>query len=269
MKKLLIKAVTGTMLTSVLTSTSVYAHDACNASLEAGFSLNKIGLEFLDEHDNTLYKITDDRTLIVDGQSVDLSPYQQVLVRDYSTSIRAMVPQVKTIAIEGVNLAFNALLGEGNELGSQLTDELFNIRKEISDRFSVNQGFTIGSNGFEGGDYLGDEFESRIERVVEQTLMNSMGSLLVAMGKEMILSAGDTKTFEKRMEKLGDNLAQQMEVRAEKLEHQAEDLCLAAVRIDQVEERLKIRIDELSNFDVISTKNHHQYNHSDKNNELM
>ncbi len=276
MTTLLTKTVTATMLASVLTSTSLYAHDSCNVNLDAGFSINKTSLEFLDDNDKTLYKINGDQELIIDGESIDLTSTQQALVNDYSTSIRAMVPEVRAIAIEGVdlavegvNLAFNELLGEGNDLGADLTEELLAVREEVSTRFSAEHGFTIGADGFEDGDFLGEEFEERIESSVEKAVMNSMASLLVAIGQEMIFSGGDTDAFEARMENFGDNLEQQMEARAEKIEHKAEELCLAAVKIDQIEEQLKASIDELSGFDVISTKRNHDDEHHNDSNQLM
>lgn len=272
----LINTLTAGAIISALTTTSVSAHDSCNVNLDAGFSINQTAIEFLDDQDKSLYKIVNDNTLMVAGNEVALSSSQQALLTDYSTSIRKVVPQVQTIAIEGVdlaidgvNLAFNELLGQGNDLGAELTQELTIVRQEIDSRLSVEQGFTIGANGIENGDFLGDEFEQRIESVVEKAVMNSMGSLLVAIGQEMLFSGGDTDAFEARMESFGENIEQQMELRAEKIEHKAEKLCLAVVEIDQLEEQLKSSIEELANIDVISTKQNHNDDHQSNDNQLM
>lgn len=250
---------------SMLTSTSLYAHDDCDIELDAGFTLNETTLAFFndrkaaDSHNRVLYKIYNDHTLSVGGQEIELNDQQQALVTQYSTSIREMVPQVRTIAIEGVdlalegvNLAFNELLGEGNNIGSELTQELSSLRDEVATRFTVEHGITIDENGEE---ILGKEFEQRIESVVEKAVMNSMGSLLVAMGQKMLLSEGgeDGDSFESKMESFGERMANEMESRAEKIEIKADALCLAAIDIDRIEEQLKSSIPALKKIDVIST----------------
>jgi hypothetical protein len=262
---------------SILPSTSLYAHDNCDIELDAGLTLNETTLEFFndsgitDNDKKVLYKIYNDQTLIVGGQEVELNDQQQVLVTQYATSIRAMVPKVRKIAIEGVdlalegvNLAFNELLGEGNNVGAELTQELSSLRDEVATRFTVEQGITIDENGEE---ILGKEFEQRIESVVEKAVMNSMGSLLIAMGQKMLLSDdnSDGNTFETKMESFGERMENEMEARAEKIEYKADALCLAAVDIDRLEEELKFSIPALKNINVISAT----FNRKEEGRRLM
>jgi len=255
---------------ATLSSTSVYAHDdSCDVNLNAGFSIDEGRIEFLDEENNSLYKIMNDEKLIVSGEHIDLTSNQQLLVHEYSTNIRALVPEIKSVAIEGVdlaleavNLVFTELLGEGNNVGDELTQELSSLKEEVSTRFSIADGFTIGADGLNGDELLGDEFEERIETVVETAVMNSMGSLLVALGQEMLFSGGDTDAFETKMESFGENIEHEMENRAEKIERKAEKLCIAIVEIDELEEQLKASIKPLANIDVISTKINHSDEHS-------
>lgn len=255
---------------SIFLSTNLYAHDACDIELDTGFTLNETTLEFFNPSENTenkkqvLYKIDNDHSLIVHGQKIDLNGHQQALVTKYSNSIRAMVPQVRTIAIEGVdlalegvNLAFNELLGEGNNVGAELTQELSTLRDEVATRFTAKHGFTISENGingkgFTGEEILGKEFEQRIESAVEKAVINSMGSLLVAMGQEMLFSGGESNGLETRMESFGESIADEMELRAEKIERKAEALCAAIADIDKLEEQLKASISPLANINVIS-----------------
>ncbi len=256
---------------ATLSSASVLAHDSCDVELEAGFNINENSIEFFSEKSkNTLYKIDNDETLIVDGETIDLDDEQQALVIQYSTSIKAMVPQVRTIAIEGVdlalegvNLAFNELLGEGNDVGADLSYELSKLKDEVSSRFTLEHGFTIGEDGLDNDELLGDEFEQRIESAVEKAVMSSMGSIMMAVGQEMISSGGDSNAFETRMENFGENIEHEMETRAEKIEIKANKLCIAAVEIDKLEEQLKISVEPLADINVISAhyneriSNHH------------
>lgn len=271
------KSMIAATIMTTLASGTVLAHDSsCNVELDTGFSINKSTIAFLDKHDEAIYKIIDNDVLIVSGEQIELNDSQQQLVHDYSTSIRAMVPEIKTIAIEGVdlavegvNLAFNELLGEGNDIATELTHELSLVREEVSTKFSEEHGFTIGENGINDGEFFGEEFEERIESVVEKAIMNSMGTLLVAVGQEMLFSGGDTDAFETRMENFGEDIEHQMEARAEKIEEKAEALCEAALEIDRLEEQMKLNIEELSTINVISTSTKHTSEHEDTSNQLM
>jgi len=257
---------------SVFLSKSLYAIDSCDVELEAGVTINESSIEFFDpdKEKQTLYKI-DDNNLIVDGDYVALDDEQQALVEEYSSNIRAMVPQVRNIALEGVdlalegvNLAFNELLGEGNNVGADLTQELSSLKDEVSTRFTVEHGFTIGENGLDNDDLLGDEFEQRIESAVENAVMGSMGSLLVALGQEMMFSGGDTDAFETRMESFGENIEHEMESRAEKIELKAERLCLQVLEIDKIEDQLQASIESLENINVITVKHSSDSQYDDK-----
>lgn len=255
---------------SLLASSSVFAHDSCNIELDAGIKISKQAIEFFqgDEEDRTsLYKIVNNETLYVNGKQISLTSGQQSLVTEYSTSIRAVVPEVKNIALEGidlavdgVNLAFNELLGEGNSVGEDLTFELGKLRKELDARFSTDGGFYIDENGMDIDEVFGEEFETRIEQVVEEAVMHSMGSILVAVGQELLFSGGDMDSFETRMESFGHQIEHEMETRAEEIEEKAQELCHSVVKIDQLEEQLKAEISELEDFDILVVDNDYHDN---------
>ncbi|MCO4798674.1 MAG: YggN family protein [Colwelliaceae bacterium] len=248
----------------LLSTTSAFAHDtsfsseSCDVELNAGLRINKNLIEFT-KNDKSLYQIIDNETLIVNGEKISLDSSQQSLVSEYSTSIRSVIPEVKEIAVdaieiavEGVNLAFNELLGEGNELGEELTTQLHLIRDEVDQRFDSEKEFYIDENGNLDDDFFGEEFEQRIETVVEETIQNSLGSLLIAVGQEMLFSGGDMDAFETRMENFGEQIEHDIETRAEKLEERGNELCHSVYNIDRLETQLSQQINELSDFDVIS-----------------
>lgn len=250
----------------LLTSTATLAHepsspsfssDSCNVELNGGLSINASEIEF-SKNKKALYKIINNETLLVAGNEISLSANQKSLLRSYSTSIRTMVPEVKNLAIEGidlasdgVNLAFNEFLGEGNDLGQTLTTELINIRNEIEQKFNEEHGFYVDEDGFGGDEFFGEEFEKRIEGVVETALEESIGTLLIAVGQEMLFSGGDMQAFETRMQNFGEQIEHEMENRGKGLEVKAEALCQSALKIDQLEEKLRIEIPELSDFNLI------------------
>jgi len=260
-------------LLSVFISKALYAHDSCDVELDAGVTINKSSIEFFDPDKNkqSLYKIDNDNNLIVGDNYVSLDDEQRALVKQYASNIRAMVPKIRKIALEGVelalegvNLAFNELLGEGNDVGADLTQELSSLKEEVATRFTVEHGFTLGENGLDNDELLGNKFEERIESAVEKAVMGSMGSLLMALGQEMMLSGSDTNDFETRMESFGENIEHEMESRAKKIEQKAEGLCLEVVEIDKIEEQLKESIESLENINVITVKSFRAHEDDDK-----
>ncbi|WP_448213853.1 DUF2884 family protein [Colwellia sp. MEBiC06753] len=248
----------------LLLSTPLMAHDintdACDVNINAGVKINSQTLSFYKD-DRQLYQIIGAHQLIVDGEEVSLSASQEKLVNDYSTSIRAVVPQVKSIAIEGislategVNLAFNELLGEDNDIGRELTEELNKMSAEIDKHFSVERGIEFNEDGFVGEDIFGEDFEQRIEDTVERAVQSSMGSLLMAVGREMMFSGGDMEAFETRMENFGSQIEQQMETRASAIEAKADEVCLSVLAIDQLESAMQREIPELAEFNLIEVR---------------
>jgi len=250
--------ITAALILTSSAATTAMAHDSCQIDFYGGVTINKSSVAF-SQHNKPLYKIVDDELLYVKGEAVSLSSSQQALVTQYSQDIKAIVPKVKRVAlegvdlaVEGVNLAFDELLGKGNNLGRDLTESLTEIRDEVDQNLNLAEGITIDESGFSGENILGDNFEARIESVMEDAVRNSIGTLLVAIGQEMLFSGGDMDAFETRMETFGEQIEHEMESRAEVLEVQAEALCADLQDIDQLEDRLTAEIDELSEFNLLS-----------------
>ena len=252
-------------LTVSLASSAAFAHESCNVDLSVGFTINTSSIEFLQEdseHDGkqrSLYKIIESKKLLIDSQNIELTDTQQVLLQKYDEKIRQLVPQVKSVAIEGVdlavdgiNLAFNGLLGEGNSVAADLPKELTLIREHVIANLSIEKGISVGVDGLASEELLGKDFEQRIESAIEKAVLNSMGSIMVAVGKQMMSADDDGQNFETRMEKFGDTIEQEMTVRSAQIEKKAQALCLSIAKVDMLEEQLKTEIEPLASINVFT-----------------
>jgi hypothetical protein len=246
--------------TSSFASNASFTNDSCDVDISGGIKITPSEIEF-SKNKKQLYKIVNNEMLFVYGQQINLSYSQQSLVTDYSNSIRATVPEVKHIALDaidlasdGVNLAFNELLGEGNDIGAEITLQLSEIRKEVNEGFEKGNEISFDEDGFSGNEFFNEGFEQRIESAVESTVQNSIGSLLIAVGQQMLFSGGDMDTFETRMESFGERIEQEMESRGEEIEKRGEALCQSVVAIDALEDQLTQDIDELEDFNMLSTQ---------------
>lgn len=252
-----------TALVLVSTSTFVYSSPfssgSCNVGVNGGVRISQSEIEFL-KNDNHLYKIVNNSSLIVDGNEISLTTSQQSLVSQYSNDIRSLIPQSKDLATdalalasEGVNLAFNELLGEGNTLGKDLSVHFNEISNEIENNFLANKVIHFDEKGFSKGDFFGDDFEQRIEEAVEETVQNSIGSLMIAIGQELLFSGGNIDAFETRMKSFGERIGHEMETRSAEIEKQANGLCESLSKIDNLEEEMKQHISEISTFNLLTT----------------
>ena len=254
-----------TLMVSALTvSSSAYAYQSCNVNLSAGFTINTNAIEFIsdgesNENKRSLYKIVGGKKLYIAEQAFTLSTTQQTLVKEYDAKIRHLVPQVKTVAIEGidlavdgVNVAFNGLLGEGNNVAADLTKELTLIRQQVARNLSIDNGISIGVEGLESESLLGKDFEQRIESVVQKAVINSMGSILMSMGQQMMAAEGSDQSFETRMENFAQSIEDEMTARSSIIEKKAQSLCASITELDALEEQLKTSIKPLSTINVFT-----------------
>ncbi|MBU2869912.1 DUF2884 family protein [Colwellia sp. E2M01] len=253
---------------SVALSSTVFANQSCDVELSTAVNIDSNKTEFTqeatsNEKAHTLYQIDNGTKLSVAGKTITLTAEQQAIVSQYDKDIRQLVPQVKKVAIdgidsaiEGVNAGFNGLLGNGNKLVNDLTTELVLIRSQVENNLSIEKGIFVGTDGIEGEDILGKDFEQRIKSSVQNAVVNSMGSILMAIGQQMMFDNGQGGTFDTRVKKFTDNIEQEIATRTEKIEQESNMLCPKIINIDVLEWKLKTNINALANINVFTvTKN--------------
>ena len=82
-----------------------------------------------------------------------------------------------------------------------------------------------------------------------------MGSILVALGSELMGSGGDMQAFEERMENMGAQIEEKVELHANALEKRANSLCDNFADIAKQEEKLVMQVPELKGYQLFSFKN--------------
>lgn len=244
----------------LLTAGAAVAHDSCNLELDAGLRISEDSIEFYAA-DKPSYKIVADRQLVVNGQNLKLTPEQQDAVTRYAEAIRAAVPEVHSMALGGIDLAieaitltFDNLLGEKNQVSAQLTTELNNAKSDVNRYFTSGRPISLNRANEDTPDFLGKQFETRIERIVETSVQNSIGSIMIAVGKEILASGGNMQAFEDRMNKFGEQMELQMNAKAAGLEGQGRKLCGTMQLVDAYEEELKLAVPAVQTFNLFRVK---------------
>lgn len=242
---------------------SVAAESSCQVNLDSGVRISAAAIEFY-EGDKTLYRISGDQQLWVDGKALTLSAEQRQLVSDYAGNLRALVPEVKdltlgavAIAQEAAVLVIDEFIGQDNKVSRQLSAELTHVKGDIEHYFSTREPISFDEQGNGSLDVLGQHFETRIARIVETSVQDSIGSFALAMTKEIFSSAGNMEKFEQRMNRFGEQMEARMQTRAAAMEQRGQALCALVVDIDEQEENLKMAIPALQKFNLINVEGVH------------
>jgi len=242
-------------------TTCVQARNACDVELEGGLRITNAALEFT-EGDHTRYKILNDQALIMNERAVNLNPKQQLLVKQYASGIRALVPEVHQLTIDGVDLAsqamdlvFQELLEPDNKTAQKVHTEFLLLKNDIEKGFASGKPININQKGLQDNDYLGMDFETRISKIADASGREISWNLIKSLGAAIFSSDDKRGDFETRMNKFGDRMEREMNARAGKMEQLGSIVCASVAALDRKEEELKLSITEINSFNLIKLKN--------------
>ncbi|WJG09891.1 YggN family protein [Aliiglaciecola sp. LCG003] len=245
--------------TSLVLCSSLALANECNVNIEGNVSLVNEVLTITTD-DNDVIAIQGGEQLYVNGKSVELTSQQYEWMSNYYQGVYRAVPEVASIAIEGVAIAstavtevFGGLLGADSRAIDDINLKLDEISQKIKYNFYAADGsIQLDSTRFSDGEIFGPQWEEEFSDAVEEVVTSSIGHLMIALGTQMLFSDDDSGDFEQRMETFADDIEQKVEAQAAVLEKRADALCLQLADIDFAENNLQKSVAELSGLDVIS-----------------
>ena len=245
------------LLTSLLFSTSAMAHNECNVHVDQQVSLENrvLTVRFADDQELKM----NGQTVTLNGQTLSLTASQQADAQGYYQGFMHAAPATADIALDAIGLAgeavakaFGEISGEDSDLVEDISAEFNELRNEMHQRFYDDNGnVRFSFNDMDNGDFLGAEFEEEFEERIESVVERSVGGLLMAIGSQMLFGDG-MDAFEARMEKFGEDMEKQMEARADQIELRANELCESLASVDEYETRLSESVDGLSELNVLT-----------------
>jgi hypothetical protein len=252
---------------SLVLSSTAFAHDSnfninsenCAVSFQNDVRISN-NLLTIENKTNQQLKITSAGQLYLDGNEVALNANQQYAITQYQSALRQELPKVADIALDAVKIAGVALEEVGNAFGLSSLDDMNDLMDELSvevkDTFYRQGDFVMGEKSFNEFDTtLENKFEARMEEAIKSSMMESIGSLLVTIGSEMLSSGGDMNEFEARMEKMGQNIEEKVELQAKGIEERADKLCEDFTKLATMESELAETIPQLSDYKLFTIKN--------------
>jgi hypothetical protein len=217
------------------------------------------------ENSKTVVQINGENQLFVEGRELILTPEQEQLIGQFSLGIREQVPEIVSIAIEGVdiglkavNKAIGSLTGENSASQQKIQTKFDELKWRIRTRFNQSaNNYYIAPQDFADFD---DIFTGEFEQEIEEIISDSIGTILLAVGEAMISDNDSSRsgeqrlsTFDDRIETMGKDLELGISASANALEKKAEQFCLKLSELDKIESEIHLSIKQLTQFNLIET----------------
>lgn len=234
------------------------AHAQCEFEVDANLRIDAERIVIEDRELGSVV-IREAGALAIDGRDVDLDADQREAVDAYATRLRTVVPAVVELAVDGVEIGvtavsevFAALLGD-DELPVAMRETLAEVRTKVDAGLGRRDDvWYVNRDGIQG---LDEALES-VEPAIEKAVAESVGALLIALGRRMNEEDGSLdermNSFGERMAGLGDEIEARVERDAEGLESKAEGLCAQFEALATREDEMKARVPELERLVVLA-----------------
>ncbi|WP_350432797.1 YggN family protein [Shewanella sp. H8] len=227
--------------------------EKCNVTLNYDVTVEPTNLQISD-NGTEKYRVELGQ-LYVDGKKVTLNDKQQLLLTQYSDELSRQLPDVidlvadvVSMASQAVNMALTPIFGDAT--GSQIDKLTSGIQKRI-DTMAYQQGdkFYLGSTDSSIEHAFNEEFEQEIEQMVT----NSMGSLMMTLGSQIMSSEGGSfeekmNAFSVKMDNVGKDIEQQLESQSQGLELRANKICDNFEGLLVLENQVRQAIPELAPY---------------------
>ncbi|MEO2268928.1 YggN family protein [Pseudoalteromonas sp. YIC-656] len=237
------------------TNSISFGSEQCNIEFKNDVRIDPQRIEITNEQNQHL--VFEHGELSIDGKSVELNDQQQQALTNYADNVRTYMPEVAQIALDGVKIAGVAIEEVGTAFGIQSSDALTELVEQIGvnieHTFYQNGAFVMGKKTFEQlGNDIENQFDEDFERAMEQAVLQSIGSVFIALGSELIGSGGNMDEFEQRMERLGEQVEQRVELQAANIEKRADALCVSFTELAAQEQQLIGMVPELKDYQLLS-----------------
>jgi hypothetical protein len=258
----MLKILSPLLLISVFSFNS-YA-EQCSVHFNYGVIIDPNHIRMID-HGKTVVQVNGNTQLFVEGQEIELNSEQQQLISQFSNGIRDQVPEIVSIAIEGVdiglkavNTAIGSLTGENSASQQKIQAKFDELKWRIRTRFNQSaNNYYIAPQDFADFD---DIFTGEFEQEIEEIISDSIGTILLAVGEAMISDNSNSRggerrlsTFDDRMETMGKDLELEINANTNALKIKAEQFCFNLTKLDEIESKVDDSIKQLRKFNLIET----------------
>jgi hypothetical protein len=223
-------------------SSTAWAHHnniSCDLHSDYSLSLTPDALRFQRDDASTRIELRQG-ALLVDGRAVTLSPADRERLQSFEKELRAMMPEVRAIALEAVDIAYTAVAHVLRAFAEDSASAERSIARMETEHAKARQKIEQGM----GAPFFDDrEFEKMVESTVATVVPEIVGDVTAAALKAAF--SGDehaVQELERKAERMEKEIERDVEKRAEGLEHRADQLCPRLTELDRIESSLELRL---------------------------
>lgn len=223
--------------------------DQCRVGTDYDVLVQPGGIRFERNDGKPAQVFMHDGALRIDGRDVAVSAADAARLREYEGQVRSLLPEVASIARDGVDIGFDALttvvasFAEDPAERSRLTDDLNREHR---------QALADVENGLGHGVWR----QHSMENLMENQLGDGVSTLVSTVTAKAVKAAlsGDQRqvaALEARADTLDRSIDQQVDARADKLGDRAQALCPRLVRLDQLQQQFEFRLTDGSRLALV------------------
>jgi hypothetical protein len=230
-------------------------HEHCSFGTEYDVLVQPDGITFERDEGTPGRVFMHDGALRVDGREVAVSAGDAARLREYEGQVRSLLPEVASIAREGVDIGFDALttvvatFADEPAERSRLTAELNTKHK---------QALASIDNGLGHGVWRKHGVEDLMENQVGGAV-STLVSTVTAKAVKAALSGDQSQVaaLEARADSLDKAIDKEVDARADRLGTRAEALCPRLARLDQLQQQFQFRLKDGARLALVDRQNDH------------
>ena len=220
----------------------------CNIESDYEFSQQGRTLVFSRDASPGKRILIQDGRLIVDGRELALSTGDKQRVDQFENEMRLLIPQVKHVSTEAVDMAFTALIevsqAFNGEHDNPTVKKLQNARIEL--RHSIAKDPAL---------FINKDLDDKVIDPILSDFVPDLVSAAVRQALSLAFSGDEKKAreFERRMDNMGKEIETKIEARARKLEPMATAMCNRARNMDRIEDGISVRLNNKEKINLLDT----------------
>lgn len=220
------------------------AEDRCNVRSDWGVSSHRRAFVFSRaDHAPAEVGIGGGR-LFIDGREQTLSAADHARLARLEAEMHALVPELREVVTEAVDIAFSALTEVARGLASdpqRVVSELERARRAARGQLESRPLSALN------GDAIAGVITPILTEFVPQVIGGAVtGALKAAFGGEV-----RTQEFEKKMKRMERELDSKVEARAKDLEPLAKAMCRRLETMDRIDDELEYRLPDGKRLDLL------------------
>jgi hypothetical protein len=182
--------------------------------------------------------------LFLDGKEQTLSAADHARLARMESEMHAMVPQLRELAVQAVDIAFSALTEVARGLASDPQRSVADLEKARTRVRAQMDGKPLAALD---GDAIGETITPILSEFIPQIVGGAVSNALsAAFGGEK-----KSQEFEARMNRMEKELDAKVERRAKELEPLADSLCGHLQEMDRIDDQLEYRLPDGGRLELL------------------